>query len=125
MASLPSWNFAQPSESAVFCPVCHSILDAPDVRNQLNCVICRFTCDAGEFGRHELITQTKSSKAKNLVQKEIDMDENVGRAVVNEICPKCGHDKMSFYTMQLRSADEGQTVFYACLKCAYKFSVNT
>lgn len=41
---------------------------------------------------------------------------------ISETCPQCKNDKMSFHTAQLRSADEGQTIFYTCLKCKY---VNT
>ena len=49
------------------------------------------------------------------------------RATVKEECPKCRHPFMEFYTMQLRSADEGQTVFYECpsAECGHKFSINT
>lgn len=36
---------------------------------------------------------------------------------VEERCPNCGFHQMEFYTMQLRSADEGQTVFYECKEC--------
>ena len=43
---------------------------------------------------------------------------------VEECCPKCGHEGLEFYTLQLRSADEGQTVFYECPECAYKYSTN-
>ena len=46
------------------------------------------------------------------------------RSTVDEECPRCKHPQMSFYTMQMRSADEGQTVFYECLKCGYTYSVN-
>jgi DNA-directed RNA polymerase I subunit RPA12 len=46
-------------------------------------------------------------------------------ATVKEECPKCKNPTMEYYTMQLRSADEGQTVFYVCPACKHKFSVNT
>lgn len=29
---------------------------------------------------------------------------------VEEVCEKCEYNKMEYFTMQLRSADEGQTV---------------
>jgi DNA-directed RNA polymerase I subunit RPA12 len=31
---------------------------------------------------------------------------------------------MEFYTMQLRSVDEGSTVFYDCPKCGHTFRQN-
>eukprot|EP00736_Rhodelphis_marinus_P004969 Rmarinus@m.16494 len=47
------------------------------------------------------------------------------RSTVKEECPKCHYGRMAFHTAQLRSADEGQTIFYECLKCKYKFSQNS
>jgi DNA-directed RNA polymerase I subunit RPA12 len=47
-----------------------------------------------------------------------------GRATIEEKCVKCGNETMTFFTLQLRSADEGSTVFYECPKCAYRFSTN-
>jgi len=38
-------------------------------------------------------------------------------ATVDEVCPKCHHTVAKFYTLQIRSVDEGSTVFYECLKC--------
>ena len=45
-------------------------------------------------------------------------------AVIDEPCPKCAHPQLFFYTMQLRSVDEGSTVFYECPKCKHKFAQN-
>lgn len=62
--------------------------------------------------------------------KAVEEEEEEGhkartRATVDEPCPKCGNKQMEYYTMQLRSADEGQTVFYECAKCGHKYAQNT
>lgn len=54
----------------------------------------------------------------------VNDDGEQKRATVEETCDKCGHTKATFYTLQLRSVDEGQTVFYECLGCGHKWSQN-
>ena len=46
------------------------------------------------------------------------------RSTVDEACVKCGHRGLEFYTMQLRSADEGSTVFYECPECQHTWNQN-
>jgi DNA-directed RNA polymerase I subunit RPA12 len=74
---------------------------------------------ARRFGLEMLV------KSEAQLEEEEDLLKGRTRATVDEPCPKCGHQGMEFYTMQLRSADEGQTVFYECPDCAYKYSTNT
>ena len=50
------------------------------------------------------------------IKTTIDLSEDDG-PVVERKCPKCGNETMSYATLQLRSADEGQTVFFTCTKC--------
>lgn len=51
-------------------------------------------------------------------------DELGEGATIKEKCPQCGNDEMQYHTLQLRSADEGATVFYTCAKCDYRFRTN-
>jgi len=57
--------------------------------------------------------------------KDDDEHDEADGPVVERTCPKCGYQKMSYAALQLRSADEGQTVFFTCLKCKHKESENS
>lgn len=59
---------------------------------------------------------SSSSSSESSSDDEHDKIESAARkkharAEVEETCPSCGHQRATFYTVQLRSVDEGQTVF--------------
>lgn len=82
------------------------------------------TCQILAFGNMELFMNIEfnssdtytGSKSKKERKAKITEKESEG-PVIERRCPKCGNDKMSYATLQLRSADEGQTVFYTCTNC--------
>ena len=54
-----------------------------------------------------------------------EIEDEADGPIVERNCPKCGYGRMSYAALQLRSADEGQTVFFTCLKCKHKESENS
>jgi DNA-directed RNA polymerase I subunit RPA12 len=54
-----------------------------------------------------------------------DEEEEAEGPVVDRKCSKCGFGKMSYACLQLRSADEGMTVFFTCVKCSHKETENS
>lgn len=58
-------------------------------------------------------TEEQAAKSKDTIVSHCAM--NLGQSLLwqsDESCPKCSKQGLSYYTMQLRSADEGSTVFY-------------
>ena len=78
------------------------------------------TAGAKEFKFHHGVEARHPNGTRVGATEEVTRE----RATVDEKCPKCKHKGLNFYTMQLRSADEGQTVFYECPKCSHTFSQN-
>ena len=62
-------------------------------------------------------TEEQAAKSKDtIVSRIVSVPTSLMRQS-DESCPKCSKQGLSYYTMQLRSADEGSTVFYevSCL----------
>ena len=131
--------------SLVFCTDCGNLLDGSsgDEKATLTCDVCgaenigrscRERGDVKGLTTHLQLIDTSSktitTKSKptafpsalrskrSAVQTLTDEDVQTS-ATIRQTCPECGREEMRYYTLQLRSADEGSTVFYSC-ECGYK-----
>ncbi|KAJ1979547.1 DNA-directed RNA polymerase I core subunit rpa12 [Dimargaris xerosporica] len=109
--------------SLIFCPDCGTLLDAPADDDLLVCGACGCTQKCAQFENIKIKTQSRPNafpsalrNKQSLVQNDLSkMREEA--ATIAQTCDKCGAMEMEYYTRQMRSADEGQTVFFNCRKC--------
>ena len=104
-----------------FCPSCGALLPGLQGEGDVTCLYCRKVVPDQLFSE-KVVSYTIHFNSQDNIVKKKKVDENADGPVIERKCPKCGHDKMSYAAIQLRSADEGQTVFFTCLKCKYKES---
>ncbi|OLN97639.1 DNA-directed RNA polymerase I subunit RPA12 [Colletotrichum chlorophyti] len=114
----------------VFCTDCGNLLPA-SMGTQKNILVCDCCgADNKDTGSKTIVTQTKPSDFPSQLRQKLQSNvQTVDRANVNteakikETCPKCGREEVRFTAVQLRSADEGSTIFFTC-DCGFKWSQN-
>jgi len=117
----------------MFCPASGYLLELNADKGAAVCAVSGYKKNLSDLSDVTLVLKSDMEDYRrryNLepLVKSIEDEELLKsrkRATVDEPCPKCNHRGLEFYTMQLRSADEGQTVFYECPACRYKYSQNT
>lgn len=102
-------------------------MDPPET-DYVRCTTCSYKILYDNLHIEEILTKSTVKTKPVWIDDEQSNDETnnkqVKHAKIEEPCPKCSHPELYFYTMQLRSVDEGQTVFYECPACQHKFSIN-
>jgi DNA-directed RNA polymerase I subunit RPA12 len=74
------------------------------------------------------VTKSKPSDFPSLLRQKLSIVQSVDKhkisteATANETCDKCGRTEVRFSAVQLRSADEGSTIFYTC-DCGHKYAL--
>lgn len=134
--------------SLVFCTDCGNLLDPNTSRRAfITCDVCGTQNEGtsiglgGEGVRPMLIRADTSSKVVVTKSKpsafpstlrtrlrsdvaEVPDTEASRHATIQRACEKCGTEEVRYYTQQLRSADEGTTIFFTCPKCGFVWIEN-
>ncbi|KIY61746.1 hypothetical protein CYLTODRAFT_427368 [Cylindrobasidium torrendii FP15055 ss-10] len=107
--------------SLLFCPICGTLLDLPkDSEMTITCDQCGHDEPASSYENIKIRTQThpdafpSALRQKRKTQTKSHEGADLGTFESNEKCPVCGHLGAYGKDRQMRSADEGSTVFYAC-----------
>ena len=107
-----------------FCPSCGTLLPSLPASGDVTCLSCKYRIPIEAFAQSE-ISYTIEFNKRDALRKKKGKEDEIEDPVIERRCPQCGHEEMSYTALQLRSADEGQTVFFTCLKCKFKESENS
>ncbi|OQD67372.1 hypothetical protein PENDEC_c037G05934 [Penicillium decumbens] len=115
--------------SLIFCTDCGNLLreSTGDANATLLCTVCG--ARNKDIVPDTIISESKPSafpsalRAKRSAVQTLSAEDRKTEAVTERLCERCGRNEMFFTTVQLRSADEGSTVFYRCV-CGYKETSN-
>ncbi|KJA29477.1 hypothetical protein HYPSUDRAFT_176452 [Hypholoma sublateritium FD-334 SS-4] len=116
--------------SLLFCPDCGTLLALPkDGETVVVCEQCAYEEPATSYENVSITTRSapeafpSALRQKRKTQTKHHETGDQG-TLVSEKCPACGHLQAYSKEMQLRSADEGSTVFYTCASCKHGWRVN-
>jgi DNA-directed RNA polymerase subunit M len=98
-----------------FCPDCGAMLLPKN--GKLECG-CGYKKDLSSGNEYEVSRKEQLEKSSDETVKMLGEDVEVG-PTVNETCPECGHDKVTYKLIQTRSADEAPTRIFKCSKCKH------
>lgn len=101
----------------MFCPKCGSLLIPKKIGSKkvLACSSCSYkTSETKQTVIREEITQKKQPEVEVVEKEEVET-----LPLIEKECPKCGHKKAYFWTLQTRAGDEPETRFFKCEKCKH------
>lgn len=107
------WQKCKPS--GMFC-VCGTLIYVASNSTKMVCLRCKRENGADMIEPMHTEVEVRRDVCAEAV--------GVKGARIKHRCPGCGADEMMYNTVQLRSADEGQTVFYTC-ECGHKITMHS
>uniref|UniRef100_A0A2R5LFW4 DNA-directed RNA polymerase subunit n=1 Tax=Ornithodoros turicata TaxID=34597 RepID=A0A2R5LFW4_9ACAR len=109
-----------------FCSDCGAILPLPGLQDFVVCKVCHKRLDVRGFDGLTTVSTIIFNDREQALRKATGMSTvKTAGPLVDRKCSRCGHEGMTYATLQTRSADEGQTIFYSCPNCLFQENENS
>jgi hypothetical protein len=124
---------ANPRFQHIYCKKAVSLYNNLDIVSYVGNKDLRGRLFAGEFKPHNLpfmgYDELFPERWDELKQKKSIKDEDLKNTKLKAMtdqykCRKCKKNECSYQEIQTRSADEPSTIFFTCINCGYRWSVN-
>ncbi|MFW6024779.1 MAG: transcription factor S [Candidatus Woesearchaeota archaeon] len=96
-----------------FCKECGAVLLPKKTKDKTILVCPKCKKEYTAKGKQKLSEKIKKEKEIEIIKEK----ENKEGVLTKTKCPKCGHNKAFYTTMQTRSSDEPPTRIYRCEEC--------
>ncbi|TQE07570.1 hypothetical protein C1H46_006890 [Malus baccata] len=108
----------------LFCDLCGSMLNLNSTKFA-QCPLCKLKRNVKEISGREISYKVTAEDIRRDLGISIIPEEKVQLQKTDaKTCEKCGHNEHTYYSRQMRSADEGATTFYVCTNCQHQFTEN-
>ena len=125
-----AWKSSSSALKAYFCDGCGCLLPLGGADDYIQCEMCGHQIHQTAMVFRPIMsrsTKKTDRQLKRQAERTRDSSQDTAlaqRPMVDASCPNCDHVGLYFFTIQLRSADEGATTFYDCPSCHHKFNEN-
>lgn len=118
--TLAAWDM--PTNN-LFCDLCGSILQPSATACVGKCSRCPRERTLPEST--PVVCRTNMRAVFGFKERKNVAEAKDQRPTVERVCEQCGKNEMVFSTAQLRSVDEGQTIFYECVDCGHRETIHS
>ena len=119
-------------KNGLFCATCGTFVEMPLIDNHIHCAKCKISISLLDLQLDSFKEEKNYGRNKGWIQEYYAEEpqklthKDGNEPTIEQSCTakNCDSNLCYYTSRQMRSADEGETIFYQCVKCKTRFTLN-